>query len=391
MADPIAPRPSRVASVDLIRGMVMILMAIDHVRVFSGIPAGGPTPGVFFTRWVTHFCAPAFVFLAGTSAFLYARRHPDVSRFLWTRGLWLIFLELTFLRFAWTFNFEFGALMGGVIWMIGICMVLMAGLVKLPVRWIASIGILIIAGHNLLDATLWELSETLGNGPGDSLLKILYVSFWAGPISFGPDGPTFIILYSIVPWIGVMAAGYAFGHILTLEPARRNRLCLVIGLGATALFLLLRGVSLYGDPQPWSPDQGLLSFLATSKYPASLLFLLMTLGPTLALVPWLERMRQGPLARAVTLFGRVPFFFYMLHIPLIHLLAVGVSLVTTGEVNPWLLANHPMGSGPPPEGYVWSLGLLYVIWAIALAILYAACRWFVDLKARRSEWWLRYL
>jgi uncharacterized membrane protein len=379
---------SRITSVDLIRGAVMVLMAIDHVRVYSGLPAGGPTAGIFFTRWVTHFSAPAFFFLAGTSAFLYGRTHRDLSRFLVTRGLWLVLLELTVIRVAWTFNFDFGNyLLAGVIWALGWCMVLMAGLVRLPVPAIGVIGVSIIALHN---AIMPSLASQL---PG-ALRKILYVGFFEGPIH------QLIVLYSIIPWIGVMAAGYAFGRILTLEPERRNRLCLSIGLGATALFLVLRGFNLYGDPRPWNAaGQGangpvtmppLLAFLNTNKYPASLLFLLMTLGPTIAVIPLLERAR-GAVARWITVFGRVPFFFYVLHIPLIHALALIVSAIRQGSVDPWLFTNHPMGNPPPPDGYPWSLGLLYLVWAVAVVTLYFACRWYADLKARRNDWWLKYL
>jgi uncharacterized membrane protein len=380
---------SRVASIDLIRGAVMILMAIDHVRVYSGLPAGGPTAGIFFTRWITHFVAPAFVFLAGTSAFFYGRKHGDLSRFLLIRGVWLVFLELTFLRVAWTFNFDFAAYeMAGVIWVIGWCMILMAGLVKLSVRTVGVIGVAIIVLHNAVMPAL--VGHVPGLGP---LWKILYVGFEEGPIQFGPQGPSLIVLYSIIPWIGVMAAGYGFAQVLTLEPARRNRLCWQIGLGGTALFLLLRGLNLYGDPNPWGGSDGrpaLLSFVNTNKYPASLLFLLMTLGPTVALVPMADRAR-GAMAQGLTVFGRVPFFYYMLHIPLIHVLAVIVSKVRLGTVSPWLFANHPMGSGPPPDGYAWSLALLYVVWAVAIALLYLACRWFAGLKARRQDWWLKYI
>ena len=197
-----------------------------------------------------------------------------------------------------------------------------------------------------------------------------------------------MVLYSLVPWIGVMAAGYGFGPILIREPSRRDRACLAIGLSATALFLVLRGFNLYGDPNPWA--RTLFSFLGTTKYPASLDFLLMTLGPTIALIPILERAR-GPLARALTVFGRVPFFYYALHIPLIHLLALVVSKARLGYVSPWLFENHPMGNSPPPEGYTWSLGLLYLVWAVAIAILYVACRWFASVKARRRDWWLGYV
>lgn len=398
---PAAARTTRVASIDVVRGAVMLLMAIDHVRVYSGLPAGGPTPGIFFTRWVTHFCAPAFIFLAGTSAFFYGRKREDLSRFLLTRGAWLVLLELTVLRVAWTFNFDFAHYeMAGVIWVIGWCMIILAGLVRLPVRVVGAIGVVIIAAHNLLDSYVYPtLIPSLGNDLVSALWKIFYVGFYAGPISFGANGPSLIVLYSIIPWAGVIAAGYAFGKVLSLEPERRTRLCLAIGLGATALFLVLRGFNLYGDPRPWStvarpngppPFPALLAFLNTNKYPASLLFLLMTLGPTIALLPLLERAR-GAVARFIALFGRVPFFYYVLHIPLIHALALIVSKVREGAINPWLFTNHPMGNPEPPDGYTWTLPLLYLVWAVTIAILYPACRWFAERKAKGGKWWLRYL
>jgi len=399
--EPSATSMSRIASIDLIRGAVMMLMAIDHVRVYSGLPAGGPTPGIFFTRWVTHFCAPAFIFLAGTSAFFYSRKHVDLSRHLLIRGVWLIFLELTLLRVSWTFNFDFAHYeMAGVIWVIGWCMILLAGLVKLPLTLVGTIGVVIISAHNLMDPYLGKLIPALPDNRLSGLWKILYVGFFAGPVQFGADGPSLIVLYSIVPWIGVMAAGYAFGKILTMEPSRRNRLCLAIGLGAMGLFLVLRGFNLYGDPRPWhaaaqgsngsQPMPALLAFLNTTKYPASFDFLLMTLGPIIALLPLLEGAR-GTFVRWITVFGRVPFFFYMLHIPLIHVLALVVSKIRLGEVSPWLFTNHPMGNPGPPEGYTWNLWLLYAVWAVAIALLYFPCRWFADLKARKKDWWLSYL
>jgi uncharacterized membrane protein len=394
----VANAGTRIESVDILRGVVMVLMAIDHVRVYSGLPAGGATFGIFFTRWITHFCAPAFLFLAGTSAFLYGRTHADLSRHLIIRGAWLVLLELTFLRVAWTFNLDFADYqMAGVIWVIGWCMIVMAGLAKLPVAAVGAVGVLIIAAHNLLDPYVGTLIPTLGDNGIGALWKVFYVGFFAGPIRFGADGPNLIVLYTIVPWIGVMAAGYAFGRILALEPERRNPLCLTIGLGATALFVVLRGFEIYGDPRPWTAEvqasgvPALLAFLDTSKYPASLLFLLMTLGPAIALIPLLDRAR-GAVARWLTVFGRVPFFFYLLHIPLIHALAMVVSKIRLGSVSPWLFTNHPMGSPPPPDGYVWSLPLLYLTWGVAVVILYFACHWFSSLKARRRDWWLlRYL
>ena len=383
---------TRVASIDMIRGAVMILMAIDHVRVYSGVPAGGPAAGVFFTRWITHFCAPAFIFLAGTSAFLYGRKHVGLSRFLLIRGLWLVLLEFTVLRLAWTFNFDFRHYaMAGVIWVIGASMVVMAGAVKLPMNVLAALGLLIVGGHNLLDSHLQSIVEHLDERSLSGLWKFLYVGFYAGPVRIGELH--LFVLYSVIPWIGVMALGYAFGKVFTFEESRRRKLCLAIGFGAIALFLLLRGFNLYGDPFPWHKGgrmPALLAFLNTTKYPASLSFLLMTLGPTIACFALLER-RAGAVARIVGVFGRVPFFYYVLHIPLIHALALLVSKVRFGYVNAWLFTNHPMGNPRPPAGYTWNLWLLYVVWAAAIFILYFPCRWFCDLKSRRKDWWLRYI
>jgi uncharacterized membrane protein len=296
-----------------------------------------------------------------------------------------VLLELTVIRVCWTFNFDFANYMlAGVIWVIGWCMILMAPLVRLRPRTVGIIGAAIIALHNLVMMPLINRTQALGE-----LWKILYIGFFQGPVA----GTPLIVLYSIIPWIGVMALGYWFGTVLTMEPARRNRICLRLGLGATALFLVLRGFNIYGDPQPWSASgrmPALLSFLNTTKYPASLLFLLMTLGPTIAVIPLLDPAR-GRIAQWLSVFGRVPFFYYVLHIPLIHALALVVSKIRTGSVDAWLFTNHPMGNPPAPDGYTWSLGLLYLVWAIAVVLLYFASRWYADLKARRGDWWLKYL
>ena len=398
----VGPAPStvtkgtRVEAVDVLRGAAMVLMAIDHVRVYAGVPAGGPDPAIFFTRWVTHFCAPVFVFLAGSSAFLYGRTHSRVGQFLLTRGVWLVLLELTLLRMAWTFNAEFMRFnMAGVIWVIGVSMMLMAALVRLPLPVVAAVGVAIVGGHNILDGVVRDLLPTLGQDAAAAVWKIVYVGFYAGPLTVGADGPVLWVLYAIVPWIGVMATGYAFGAVLTLDAARRDRLCLRIGLGCVVLFAFLRGFNLYGDPQPWSASgsdgmPALLSFLNATKYPASLAFLLMTLGPAIALVPVFSRAR-GAVAGMLAVFGRVPLFYYVLHIPLIHAMAIVVSIVTTGGITPWLFGDHPLAAGPPPDGYMWSLPLLYAVWVAAVAVLFVASRWFAGVKSRRREWWLRYL
>lgn len=362
----------------------MVLMAIDHVRVYAGVPAGGPTPGVFFTRWITHFVAPAFLFLAGASAFFYGRKRADLSRFLLVRGIWLVLLELTVLRVCWTFNLDFkNYMLAGVIWVIGWCMMVMSALVKLKPKTVGIIGVAIIVLHNAVMPWL------VGHVPLGTLWPLLY---GIGPV----EGTPLLVLYCLIPWIGVMAAGYWFATVLTMEPARRNRLCLRLGLGATALFLVLRATNIYGDPRSWTsmPQMpGLLAFLNTTKYPASLSFLLMTLGPTIALIPLLDRAHGGGrVAQWLTVFGRVPFFYYLLHIPLIHTLALVVSLIRTGSVDPWLFTNHPMAPGPVPDGYMWSLGLLYLVWAIAVVLLYIPSRWYAELKARRTDLrWLKYL
>jgi uncharacterized membrane protein len=276
--------------------------------------------------------------------------------------------------------------MAGVIWVIGWCMLALALLVRLPLKAVAAFGVIVIAAHNLTDF-FPALGSLLAESDLSALWKILYLGFSAGPIAIGDGGTQLWVLYSLVPWVGVIAAGYAFGAVLMLEPRRRKRTCLAIGLGAMGLFVVLRVWNLYGDPRPW---QSGLELLNATKYPASLSFLLMTLGPTIALIAVLDQAR-GTVARWLTVFGRVPFFFYLLHIPLIHLLALIVSRIRMGEVSQWLFASHPMAPPPPPEGYLWSLPLLYLVWAVAVVLLYIACRWYADLKARRTDWWFRYI
>jgi uncharacterized membrane protein len=393
-APPVAaamPRAERVRSLDVVRGAVMLLMAIDHVRVYSGLPAGGPTPGIFFTRWVTHFCAPGFVFLAGTGACLMGRTRTrgEVSRYLVTRGVWLVLLELTVLRIAWTFNLDFAHYeLAGVIWMLGWCMILLAALVslRLSTRAIAAIGLAVVAAQDLVGAVANAMPGALRASTG-WMWQLLY---FGGVFRLGANGPAIAVLYSIVPWIGVMAAGYAFGAIVVRDPAERRRLCLWIGLSATALFLIAAGLIVMTSAAPPNAPPAFVRLLNQRKYPASQLFLLMTLGPTIALLPLAERAR-GAAARVLAAFGRVPLFYYLLHIPTIHAAALVVSLVREGRINPWLFGNHPMMPPPVPVGYVWSLSLLYLVVAIVVAVLYGPCVWFARVKARRPNSSLRYL
>ena len=385
----------RISSMDVVRGLVMVLMAIDHVRVYSGQPAGGPTAGIFFTRWITHFVAPAFVFFAGTGAFLHGAKLGDrgrLARFLASRGLWLVLLELTLLRFAWTFNFDYAHYsLAGVIWMLGWCMVLLAGIIYLPVWAIATFGMVTIVAHPILYPLMGAVHAADGSVL-DALFKVLYLG---EGFDLGKGGPPLLVLFVIIPWIGVMAGGYAFGPVMRWPADRRRAFCLRLGIGATVLFVALRALDGFGDPRHWHDQMtkgwpGLLAFLNTSKYPASFLFLLMTLGPTIALLPLVEG-AKGWLAGVLETFGRVPLFYYMLHIPLIHLAAIAVSLIRTGAVTPWLFANHPLNPGQAPAGYQWSLPVLYLVWAVVVVILYFPCRWYAALKARNKSTWLSYL
>ena len=368
----------RLDSLDLWRGVVMVLMAIDHVRVYSGVPAGGPTAGIFFTRWITHFCAPGFVFLAGTAAFLHARKvgPAALSRYLLTRGLLLVVLEVTLIRLAWTFSAaSLNAPLAGVIWMLGWCMVLMAGLVRLPLPASAAIGAVAVFAQDIV-------------GPLAGRLPLVGSFLYAGgEVQLGSSGPTFTILYTIIPWTGVMALGYAFASVLVRPEAERRRACLRYGMIATAAFVIVAGAlaltSSGGDGSPvW------MRMLNQRKYPASQLYLLMTLGPPLALLPLAERAR-GRLAGMVTTFGRVPMFYYLLHIPLIHALSLLVWRMRDGETHAAWFASAPYVSVAPDQQ--WSLALLYLVFAIAVVALYFPCRWFAAVKRQSSGGILRYL
>jgi len=393
----VAERRPRVESIDVVRGAVMVLMALDHVRVFSGVPAGGPTAAVFLTRWVTHFCAPAFFLFAGTSAYLRGTPagEPSLTRWLWTRGLVLVALELTIIRFAWTFNLDYADYMlAGVIWSLGWSMVLLSGLVKLPLPWVAGLGLGVIAGHHLIPMLLNGRTAAALATPAGPMLRMLY---FGGPFATGGRAePNFFVLYSLVPWLGVMCAGYALGPVMTSPPRTRRRWCAMAGAALVLAFLLLRGFELYGD-RPWTTPPGetpwapaWIRFLATTKYPASLQFLLMTLGPTLLALAALDGVHSR-LTRSLAVFGRVPMFYYLLHLPLIHLVALAIAAVRTPAALPWLFANHPMNPPEPPPGYMWPLALLYGVWLLVVCALYWPCRWYADAKARRRWSWTRFI
>jgi uncharacterized membrane protein len=384
MASPLTTPSSRIQSIDLLRGVVIILMAIDHVRVYSGIPAGGATAGIFFTRWITHFCVPTFVFFAGTGAFMYGNKTGNKSslpRFLVTRGFILVLLELTVIRLAWTFNLDYANFtLAGVIWMLGWCMILLAAFVRLPVTAIGIIGLAIITFQQIFQYLPGILPSSIKNSVG-MIWEFIYPS--------GLNGvPGISILYVIVPWIGVMMAGYAFGKIMLMEASRRNRICRSVGLSATALFLIIGSIIILRQSSKPEAPPFLFRLLNQKKYPASQLYLLMTLGPVIALLPFAERAR-GWFANVLITFGRVPMFYYILHILLIHIVALIVMWLRGSNASEWYTTAPFTGM---PEEHRWGLSLLYLVFIIVVTLLYFACRWYGKYKFGHPEKkWLKYI
>ena|SRR5262245_6313511 len=378
---------ARLSSIDLLRGLVMVVMALDHTRDFFAAGGFNPRdvtdPALFLTRWITHFCAPIFILLAGISAFLYGahRRTSEVSRYLFARGCWLVAIEFTVVRLGWSFSFHFDHLVLQVIFAIGVSMIALAALVHLP-RWaIATVGLAMIAGHNIFDPLK---AEQLGVAA--PLWKLLHQP---GLIDLG-SGFKLFVLYPLIPWVGVMAAGYALGPVFALGRGARVRRLVVLGTAITAGFIVLRAANLYGDPAPWTVHDGVLptvlAFINCEKYPPSLLYLAMTLGPALLLLAAFDGTR-GTVAGWITTFGRVPFFYYVTHIFLIHALAVLFAWTTIGDA-PWLL-----GAFPPQKPAAYGLGLagIYTVWLAVVISLYPLCHWFAEIKRRRIEWWWTYL
>jgi uncharacterized membrane protein len=404
ISSPKLPQASRLDSIDILRGLVMVIMALDHTRDFFTHLRFEPENlsrtyyALFFTRWITHFCAPLFFFLAGTGAFFYGRRRTsgELSRFLWTRGLWLILLEFTVIGTAWTFHVPFGFF--GVIWALGACMVLMAAAVRLPLGWLGALSTLTILTHNFFDSVRPQQFGSLA-----WLWTLLHVR---GFVMLPFKIPEFV-LFQIVPWVGVMGAGYVFGAVFTLEPDRRQRLIVRLGLGLTLAFVLLRVTNLYGNPPAgqggvsqgdWhsqaTVEKTVILFLDVEKYPPSLQFLLMTLGPSLLLLAWLDmrssdRLATSGLGGALLIFGRVPLFFYVIHLYLIHSMAVIAALLFHQPVD-WLL-HGGFFLNEIPQGYGHNLPFIYLMWMMAVVILYFPCRWWAGLKQRRKDRWLSYL
>jgi uncharacterized membrane protein len=388
----------RIPAIDALRGLIMIAMALDHTRAFFTDLRFEPENvartnlALFATRWVTHFCAPMFFLLAGTSAFLYAQHSslPELRRFLWTRGLWLIVLEFTAIGTAWTFTFPWGFF--GVIWALGASMVILSAVVALPIRWTLAVSIVIIAGHNLLDPLRPEQLGrmawigTLLHARGDIVL---------------PFGLHQFVLFPLIPLAAVMSAGYGFGQLYLLDRGRRRTILMVLGLGLTLAFVVLRATNVYGNPPmnlggvsqgAWqlqtTVEKTLILFFDVEKYPPSLQYLVMTIGPSVLLLALLDVERRPRGVEMLVVFGRVPMFFYVLHLYLIHGLAIVVAAVT-GQPVRWLFHGAIWGTTPPDYGH--GLAFVYVLWMTVVVVLYFPCRWFAELKHRRREWWLSYL
>lgn len=388
----------RLDGVDFLRGLVMVLMALDHARDFFSPTAwtvdptdlAQTTPALFVTRWVTHFCAPVFVFLAGASVFLSTKRassRRDQSRKLVTRGIWLLFLEFTVIRFGIFFDVEYHFVLAQVIWAIGWSMIALAALIHLPTAVVGTISLIIVAGHNVLD----------GLAPSDfGRWAWVWTALHEGGAIEIAAGHEFFVAYPLMPWVGVMASGYAFGALLVNEEGRRRRL-ITLGASCCLLFVVLRGVNLYGDPQPWTHQAtwlyGVFSFANCEKYPPSLLFLLMTLGPAITLLGVLPRQLSLWMPPIVT-FGRVPMFFYILHFYVLHVAAIAVI---------WTLHGYPahliglvdggqdMVKSALQAQWGHNLPMSYAAWIGAVLILYPACRWFAGVKKRHRSAWLSYL
>ena len=367
----------------------MVLMALDHARGFLSNAQFPPadlahtTPALFFTRWVTHFCAPAFFLLAGVGAslsFARGRSLAQVSRFFLTRGLWLVVLELTVVAFGWDFTFHVVPWLAGVIWALGWSMVLMGAVVWLPRRAIALVGVALIVLHNMTDAITPAAFGEFG---------------WLWRVLHFPDPHAHMLIridYPIIPWVGVMAVGYAMGPLFRESPERRHKILVGIGVVAVVGFIGLRWLNSYGDPMPWTietrPTYTVLSFLRVRKYPPSLAYLLMTLGPVLIALAWLEH-RRGRMFSFFVMYGRVPLFFFVAHIYVVHLMAVAVAYGEGGAAHFLFTSDGPIAEHPSWYGV--GLGWVYVGWVFVVIALYPLCRVFAEVKARRRDWWLSYL
>lgn len=387
------PSKNRIESIDLLKGIVMVIMALDHTRdyfhhaafYFDPSDPDQTTIPLFFTRWITNYCAPIFCFLAGLSAFFVGRRKnkKELSLFLLKRGLWLVFMEFTIVSFAWYFDPFFRTPGLLVIWSLGISMIVLSALVHLPFKAILVFSVVLIFGHNLLDTITLE---------GNMLWSALH---HAKTYPLG-EGYLFYIDYPIIPWIAVMSAGYCFGELYleTIDPVKRRKILNIMGFSSIILFLLLRTSNLYGDLIPWKEydtvAKTIMSVLRATKYPPSLSYLLMTLGPAFVFLANSESWK-GKIVNFFSTFGRVPFFYYILHIFLIHILAVIAARLTGFGWNMVVLKDWVIAV-PELKGFGFDLSVVYLVWIVVIATLYPLCRKFDVYKLNHKEqWWLSYL
>ncbi|OIQ29614.1 MAG: hypothetical protein BM564_05230 [Bacteroidetes bacterium MedPE-SWsnd-G2] len=393
----VALKSSRINSIDILRGVVMVIMALDHTRDFFHLNGlnydptnmDTTTPELFFTRFITHFCAPVFIFLAGTSAFLYGSNKPKstLAKFLFTRGLWLILVEVIFNNFFWFFDVTYSFIVLQVIWVIGLCMVLLSAIIYLPKTVIIAFGLILVFGHNLLDPIVHQ-----GNSPSSILWYILHQQ------SFVPYGVNrgLVFAYPLIPWVGVMALGYCFGSLFRKEINVQYRLnfLLKLGIWAIVLFFVIRVLNIYGDPVPWESQKDttftIMSFFNVSKYPPSLSYLLITLGPAFLFLYFSEKW-QGKVASFFIVFGRVPFFYYLLHILVIHVLAI-LGLILVGKDWHLLILTIQQLGNPELANVGYSLEVVYLVWIFVIALLYPICNKYMKYKLlNKHKLWLSYL
>ena len=388
---------NRIESIDILRGVVMVIMALDHVRdyFYYGSFFIDPTnletttPMLFFTRFITHYCAPVFVFLAGSSAFLYGSRKTksELFKFLFSRGIWLIFLELVVNNFIWTFDFSHSFVIFQVIWAIGFSMVCLSFLIYLPKKVLLFLGIFLIAGHNLLDSIVTE---------GQSLQSIIWYVLHQEQLLVINPNQLIVLKYPVIPWIGIMVLGYLFGTFYQKDYVAtiRKKWLLRLSLGALVIFFVLRGLNIYGDLTPWSVQNTItktvLSFFNITKYPPSILFICITLGPALLFLHTIESTKNR-VTDFFLVFGRVPLFYYFLHVLLIHLLAIGGILIFGGNWEDMILtADGFLNANLINYGY--SLPIVYLVWISVVLLLYPLSKKYMIYKANnKDKWWLSYL
>jgi len=388
--------PYRITSIDLLRGIVMIIMALDHTRDFFHAPSmlsnplapENTTVAIFFTRWITHYCAPTFVFLSGLSAYLSSQKKnfAEASLFLINRGLWLIFVEMVIVTFGLTFDYKFGFIIWQVIWVIGCSMIILGVIRQLPYKWVLVIGCMLFFGHDLFNYFHAPRPAT-----GADIIDVLFTAF----NNFVPLTSKHVIgdFYAILPWTGIMLIGYGIGYWFKQEYSadKRKRNLLVCGLSMIALFIVLRFINKYGDPVPRQPIEGwrsILAFLNVNKYPPSLMYCCMTLGPSLVFLALSENIKAG-WSKVVSVYGKVPFFYYILHFYILHCLLV-ILFFASGHTTDQIRDPQSLFLFRPVQ-FGYPLWIVYIIWLSVVVSLYFPCKWFYHYKMTHRQWWLKYL